>query len=111
MGAVGIDLGEDTVLECDVAVLSTPIAGNRWLKPAEILLVIEVSQTRMARDLGLKRLRYAAASIAHYWVVDAERSVIHVYGEPVGGEYASVRTVKFGEPLFVPATSRSITID
>lgn len=110
-GDVGIDLGENTLLGCDAALLRAPVAENRMLLPADILLAVEVAESTWARDTGMKRFAYAEAGIPHYWVVDGERSVVHVYGEPVAGDYADVSTVRFGAPLAVPGTGATIAID
>ncbi len=109
-GEVGIDLGNDTVLGCDAAILAAPVSGNRVLQPGEVTLAVEVAETTMWRDMGMKRVKYAAAGIAHYWVIDGERSVVHVWGEPVNGDYAQIGTVRFGEPLAVPGTDKTIVI-
>ena len=110
LGEVGIDFGDDTVLACDAAVLRAPIGGDRLLLPAEIGLVVEIAQTSLSRDQGPKRVRYAAAGIPEHWVVDGDRAVVHVYREPVDGDYALISTVRFGEPLAVPGTGATITI-
>jgi len=67
--------------------------------------------TTLDRDMGAKRIDYARAGIAHYWVVDGERRVVHVFADPVSGDYADVRTVRFGAPLAVPGTGSVITLD
>lgn len=111
LGEAGIDLGNDTVVGCDVALLCAPMREHRWLRPEEVLLVIEVAETTRDRDMGMKRVKYATAGIAHYWVIDSERSVVHVWGEPVNGDYAQIGNVRFGEPLAVPGTDQTIVID
>jgi Uma2 family endonuclease len=110
LGEVGIDLGDDTVLACDAAIARAAIDSNRLLTAADLLLVVEVGETTRSRDLNRKRTRYAAAGIPDYWVVDGARAVVHVHREPVDGEYALVRTVRFGEPLAVPGTEATITL-
>lgn len=110
MVEAGIDAGEDTVLTCDVAVLRAPMTDKRFLRPEEIVLAIEIAETTIARDLGMKRTKYAGAKIADYWVVDSSRRVVHAHRDPVDGEYADVSTVRFGEPLTVPGTDATITI-
>lgn len=110
-GETGIDLGGNSVVGCDTAVLRAPMNEHRLLRPEEVLLAIEVAETTIDRDLGMKRIRYAAAGIPHYWVVDGERSVVHVYGEPVDGDYKEVAVVRFGEPLAVPGTDATIIVE
>lgn len=110
LGEVGIDFGDDTVLACDAALLRSPMGEDRLLLPADVRLVVEIAQTSLARDQGIKRIRYAAAGIPEYWVVDGDRAVIHVYREPVDGDYALISTVRFGDPLAVPGTGATITV-
>lgn len=110
LGTVGIILGDDTVVACDGAVLRKPITGNRMLVPDDIALVMEVAETTIARDMGMKRIKYASAGIAAYWVIDGARSVVHVFTEPVDGDYAEINTVRFGQPLTVPGAG-TIVVD
>ncbi len=110
-GDVGIDLGDDTVLACDTAVLAHDDGNGTLVRADEILLVVEIAETARDRDLGMKRLRYAAAGIPTYWVVDGDRSVTHVYDRPENGDYKSVAIVKFGEPLAVPGIDKTIVLD
>lgn len=111
VGEVGIDLGDDTVLGCDAVVLHAPVMENRRLVPADVLLAVEVAETSVPRDTGMKRLAYAEAGIPHYWVLDGDRSVVRVFSEPLAGDYVSVSTVAFGAPVAVPGTDRTIVID
>jgi Uma2 family endonuclease len=111
MGGVAVDLGNDTVLGCDVAVLREPVEGNRLPVAADFLLVIEVAETSVARDATMKRFAYGRGGIPHYWVVDGARSVVHIYASPVEGDYTRFHSVGFGEPVAVPDTDGTITID
>lgn len=111
LGATGIDLGADTTMACDVALLAKPVLERRFVLPSELLLAVEIAETTAARDLGLKRVAYATVGIPHYWVVDGARSVIHVHAEPIDGDYAMIHTIRFGEPLAVPGSDATIVID
>ena len=51
-GEVGIDLGNDTVLGCDAAILVAPVLGNRILRPDEVRLAVEVAETTRSRDMA-----------------------------------------------------------
>ena len=84
---------------------------NRLLAAADILLVVEVAETTLARDLGHKRADYAAAGVAHYWVVDRAAGIVHVHRQPDGSAYRDIEAVRFGEPLAVPGTDATIIID
>lgn len=71
----------------------------------DTLLVVEISNTTLAYDLGDKRALYAAADIPEYWVVDVQGKVIHQHAQPRGDAYADRRQVAFG------AHVRAITLD
>lgn len=108
---IGVVLDDSTVLGCDVAVLRAPVRENRMLSAEDVALVVEIAETTIARDMGMKRAKYASAGIAKYWVVDGERSVVHVFTQPLNGEYVSIKTVRFGEPLPVPGANQTVTLD
>jgi Uma2 family endonuclease len=109
-GELALDLGEDTVLVCDAAVLFASVDGHRLVRADELALLVEVSVTTRKRDLGMKRLKYASAGIEAYWVVDAEHEVVQVHTRPVDGDYLDVRSVRFGEPIAVPGSDATITL-
>ena len=107
----GIDLGEETLVGCDAALLREERTGRGMMLADNVVLVVEVAETTLSYDMGLKRSKYAGAGIPNYWVVDGARSVIHVHAEPVDGEYVDIHTVRFGQPLAVPGTDATITLD
>jgi Uma2 family endonuclease len=111
LAETGLRLSEATVRACDVALVRARPDKNRLFDAADIVLAVEIAETALARDMGPKRTDYARVGIAHYWVVDGARSVVHVFGEPIEGDYAQVQTVRFGEPLLVPGTDATIIID
>lgn len=111
LGETGLVIDDSTVVACDAALLRQPIAENRFLTPDDVLLVVEIAQTTQSRDMGLKRMLYAQANIPSYWVIDGVRRVVHVYADPVEGDYSSVHTVRFGASLAVPGSDATITLD
>lgn len=110
-GETGIVLNDSNVVSCDAALLRRAVTENRFLTPADILLVIEITQTTQGRDLGVKRMLYASADIPTYWTIDGQRRVVHVHAEPVDGEYTDVHTARLGERLAVPGCGAAITLD
>ena len=54
----------------------------------DVRLAIEVADSSLKFDLTEKAALYAEAGIGEYWVVDASAKQIHVFREPVDGEYA-----------------------
>ncbi|WP_428969581.1 Uma2 family endonuclease [Sphingomonas sp. Xoc002] len=107
----GLVLNDSTVVACDAALLRQPLVENRFLTPYDVQLVVEIAQTTQSRDMGLKRMLYAQAGIPTYWVIDGVRRVVHVYADPVEGDYCSVHSVRFGEALAVPGSDVAITLD
>jgi Uma2 family endonuclease len=70
--------------------------------PADVLLVIEVADTSLAYDRGVKIPLYARAGIPEVWLVNLPQDLIEVYTAPVGGVYQQVRQARRGESLAVP---------
>ncbi len=67
---------------------------DRHPGPADVPLVIEVADSSLARDRGLKARVYARAGITNYWIVNLVDRQIEVYTEPTDqATYARVETV------------------
>jgi Uma2 family endonuclease len=63
----------------------------------------EVAESSLSYDRGVKRVMYATAGIAEYWLVDLRRKAVIVYREPEGGEYREERRFLLGESWVSPA--------
>ena len=50
--------------------------------PADVALVIEVADTSLDRDRGIKLRAYARASIPVYWIVDLPGAALEVHSDP-----------------------------
>lgn len=62
--------------------------------PEEVPLVIEVADSSLARDRGLKAHVYARAGIPNYWIVNLVDRVVKVHSEPTDqATYARIETV------------------
>ena len=57
---------------------------DRHPGPTDIALVVEVSDSTLRHDQGSKKIIYAKASIAVYWIVSLIDRRIEVYSEPFG---------------------------
>lgn len=56
--------------------------------PADIFLIVEVSDATLNFDLDIKKLDYARSGIAEYWVVDVNGEEVIVFRRPVGDRYS-----------------------
>ncbi len=66
---------------------------------ADLLLAIEVADTALKRDMGVKARAYAKAGLAELWVVDLEARVTHVHRAPGDKGFASIAAVAFDAAL------------
>ncbi len=79
--------------------------GNALPSAEDVLLVVEVSDTTVAADRGVKVPLYGRAGIPETWVADLPHDVLHVYREPVDDGYRVVQTLRRGDrvaPLAFP---------
>jgi Uma2 family endonuclease len=63
------------------------------LKPEEVYLVVEVADSSLRIDLGLKARIYARFGIREYWVVDVQGQRIVVHRGPAGEIWNEVRVI------------------
>ena len=57
---------------------------SRHPNPADAALVVEVSDTTLARDQGVKKRIYARASVPVYWIINLVSRQIEIYSDPTG---------------------------
>jgi Uma2 family endonuclease len=73
--------------------------------PADVLFVMEVSDTTLRYDLKIKVLHFAAASIPEVWIQDVNEDLLHVFREPQGSRYSVAMQLNRGavvSPLAFP---------
>jgi len=61
--------------------------------------VIEISDSSLRKDRGLKLKIYAGAGVPEYWIFDLQHECVEVYTGPSGETYAEKRTLRSGEVL------------
>lgn len=72
---------------------------------ADVLLLVEVSDTTVRYDREVKIPLYAAAGVAEVWLVNLPRRILEVYTQAAGGKYKVVRKYEKKEtvsPKFWP---------
>jgi Uma2 family endonuclease len=72
--------------------------------PEDVYLVIEFSNSSLAKDTSEKRRTYAAALIQEYWVVNLPKRELIIYRQPANGDYQSQQRLTTGSlsPLAFP---------
>jgi Uma2 family endonuclease len=96
--------------EPDIAVLAEMKSEYQRRHPRgnELLLVVEVSDTTRAFDLGRKAMLYASAGVAEYWVLDLNRRMLVVHRQPDGEQYRLIQM--FAEEEMVSMQGRTETV-
>lgn len=90
-----VRLDDGSEPEPDVAILK-PRADDYETavpRPADVLLLIEVSDSTLRYDREVKIPLYAESGVSECWLVDLAGRAVEVYRRPVGGRYAEVRRV------------------
>ena len=97
--------------EPDVAVLRPreDYYANALPSPADVLLLIEVADTSLAYDRGLKLPLYARAGIPEVWIVDLTNEAIERHVNPANGAYRSVNHAARGQTI-TPSALPSLAI-
>ncbi len=87
--------------EPDVMLLKHDPKRYRDRQPTtdETLLIVEVSDTTLAKDKGIKLRSYARQGVRDYWIVNLVENLTEVYRKPLGEEYGEKRTYGFGDPV------------
>ena len=104
----------DSLPDPDVWVRPAGAVESRWLSPrisvwgpADVLLVVEVSDETVAEDLSVKARLYGAAGYALYWVITHDTLYEHTSPDAQG--YRTVRRYGRGDEVALPwATSLAV---
>ncbi|HZZ62998.1 MAG TPA: Uma2 family endonuclease [Roseiarcus sp.] len=82
---------------------------GRHPSAADVLLLVEVSETSLVYDRGTKLPLYARFGVPEVWIVDLEGAAIEVYRKPTGGVYELKERLTSGS--LTPALVAAVTID
>ena len=87
--------------EPDLAIVIGPVGSNDDHHPIvdEIAMVIEVSDSTLAYDRGIKLRAYAGAAIPAYWIVNLVDRQVEVYGNPKASRTGAPRFAKRSDYL------------
>jgi Uma2 family endonuclease len=83
-------------------------------RPADLAVVVEVSDTTLANDRNLNRKLYARAGIACYWIVNVEERQIEVFKGPSGRvampDYHEKQSIAEGEQAVIVLGAQSLEL-
>ncbi len=78
--------------------------------PADVWLLVEVSDTTLRYDTEIKLPLYAQHGVPEVWVFDLENAVLRRYRQPAGDAYTMVETL--ARPgLLVPDAAPALALD
>mgnify|MGYP001164762472 CR=1 FL=1 len=77
----------------------TKYDGKRHPRPAETILVVEVSDSTLKYDRDVKLPLYAAAEIPEVWIVNLPNDIIEIHQQPNMGIYQLTKIFKRGETV------------
>lgn len=87
--------------------------GGYWSAhpgPADVLLVVEVAERSLARDLGVKLPLYARFGLPEVWLVDLPGRALLRCLEPGPGAYGSVRTLGL-DAMLTPVQAPELRVE
>jgi Uma2 family endonuclease len=106
-----ITLPDSSEPEPDIAIvrnLST-LYRDRHPYPEDIFWLIEVSDSTLTKDLGIKKDLYASVGIEEYWVINLQESVLVVFNNLTSAGYQA--TASFTDGIISPAAFPHISIN
>jgi Uma2 family endonuclease len=106
-----ITLPDNSEPEPDIAIVRnrSTLYRDRHPYPEDIFWLIEVSDSTLAKDLGVKKDLYASVGIAEYWVINLQESVLIVFGNLTPTGYQS--TSSFTSGIISPRAFPHVSID
>jgi Uma2 family endonuclease len=96
-------LSDDSEPEPDMAVV--PAGDYDTVHPNRALLIIEVADTSLQKDRGIKTALYATAGIPEFWLVNHAERIVEVHRRPSAGRYADIQRIAGEgqlEPVWFP---------
>lgn len=65
----------------------------------DVLLVIEISDSTLDYDRDVKKIIYADAGIAEFWLINIKENTIEAFWNPTNGNYYEMRIFQQGETI------------
>jgi Uma2 family endonuclease len=103
-------LADDSEPQPDLLIVRRSLDRSALPTSADVLVVMEVSDSSLAYDRRVKLPLFGAASIPEAWIFDLNGYRIERHTEPYGGGYRTVEVARRGEKL-ASLTVPALTID
>lgn len=102
-----IILDDESEPQPDIAILQfrADYYGDALPEASAVKLVIEVADTSLEFDRGLKFNRYAAAGVPESWLVDLINDRVEIHTQPKSNGYGLVKVYQRGENAVSDAIS------
>ena len=95
-----IYLNDRSAPQPDFAVVKIrPITEVGRSYPSDVYFVIEVADSSLPYDRGLKLARYAAAGIPEVWVANLRNRQVAAHTDPVGDQYTTTQIYHPGQTI------------
>lgn len=108
LSPISSKLNEHSLPEADIVIADRE--ESRMVEGPTVRLLVEVADSSLRHDLGIKLRLYARTGVPEYWVADVNARKIIRFHAPAGEEYAERTEFAFG--VAVPsATIAGLTID
>jgi Uma2 family endonuclease len=106
-----ITLSNSSEPEPDLAIVKirSTLYRDRHPYPEDIFWVIEIANSTVAKDIGMKKDLYADAGIEEYWVLNLPESVLLVFRDLTISGYQS--TTSFTSGMISPLAFPDVSID
>ena len=108
VSSMSAQLEPNSLPEADIIIAADP--ERRLLTLASVRVLVEVSSSTLAYDLGPKLRLYARAGVPELWVADVEGRRILRFHVPAGEAYAERTEFAFGQSV-PSATIPGLTVD
>jgi Uma2 family endonuclease len=97
-----VRLSEISEPQPDIAVVRWREQGYRQRHPGtkDIFLLVEVGDSSRSFDRRVKLPLYAASGVPEVWLVDVRDACIHVFHDPIEGEYRTSLSARKGERIY-----------
>jgi Uma2 family endonuclease len=67
--------------------------------PADVLLVVEISDSTVEYDRETKKILYAEAGIEEFWLINLQNNTVEFYKLPENGNYRFAKILGKGETV------------